>query len=183
MKKVCIVLAEGFEEIEGLTVVDNLRRAEIEVTMASLEEDLKVRGAHDIVVLAEKPLSAIDLSAYDMLVLPGGGKGTENLSKSQLVKEALDYMQENDRYIAAICAAPSVLGKHGLLKDKKACCYPGFEDKLTGADVVYDGTACAGKILTARAMGYSIDFSLKIIEALTNKAVADKIASSILYRD
>ncbi len=182
MKKICIILAAGFEEIEALTVVDNVRRAGIEITMASLGEIPLVEGSHGIHVMADTTLENVNVTDYDMLVLPGGGKGTENLAAAPQVKEALDEMREHDRYIAAICAAPSVLGKYGLLEGKTACCYPGFEDKLTGANVVYENTVRDGKIITGRAMGAAMDFSLKIIETLEGKAAADKVAAGILYK-
>lgn len=181
MKKACIILAEGFEEIEALTVVDCLRRADIYVNVTSLDEDLLVNGAHDIKVKAESTFSSIDLSDFDILVLPGGGLGTSNLSASELVCESLDYMSKNDKYIAAICAAPSVLGKNGLLEGKTACCYPGFEGCLNGANVSYNGVEKSGNIITGRAMGVSIDFSLAIIETLIGKEAADKVADSIIY--
>lgn len=182
MKKACIVLAEGFEEIEALTVVDCLRRADIFVNVTSLNDDLIVNGAHNIKVMAEEFFSSTNLSDFDILILPGGGLGTQNLSKSMLVKDALKYMVENDKYIAAICAAPSVLGKYGILDGKCACCYPGFEDKLTGATVSHNGVEKSGKVITARAMGVSIDFSLEIISTLLDSNTAERISDSILYR-
>lgn len=181
MKKACIVLAEGFEEIEALTVVDCLRRAGICVNIASLENKLLVNGAHDIKVMAENSLSEVNLSDFDILILPGGGLGTQNLSSSQLIKESLEYMDASGKYIAAICAAPSVLGKYGLLEGKTACCYPGFEEHLTGANVSYNGVETCGKIITARAMGLSIEFALTIIEKISGKNEADDVANAIIH--
>jgi len=180
MKNACIILAEGFEEIEALTAVDCLRRADINVDMTSLDKDLIVNGAHDIKVTAEKSFDSVNFSDYDVLILPGGGLGTKKLSESKLVEEALDYFYDNGKLIAAICAAPSVLGKYGLLKGKTACCYPGFEEALIDANVSFEGVEKAGNIITARAMGVSIEFSLEIISSLVGKEIADKIAESII---
>lgn len=181
MKKACVILAEGFEEIEALTVVDVLRRAEIFVNMVSLDENECVSGAHDIKVLADGAFAEVDLNEYDALILPGGGLGTKNLSESKAVADSLKYMYENNKLIAAICAAPSVLGKCGLLEGKNACCYPGFEDKLKGASVSYNGVEKAGNIITARAMGVSIDFSLEIISYLLNEETKTAVAEAIIY--
>lgn len=181
MKKACVVLAEGFEEIEALTVVDCLRRAEIFVNMVSLDERDWVNGAHNIKIMADDSFATVDLNEYDILVLPGGALGTQNLSESKAVADAIDFMNKNDKYIAAICAAPSVLGKYGLLNGKTACCYPGFEEKLTGATVSYNGVEKCGHIITGRAMGVSIDFSLEIIRTLINDDAANNIAQAIIY--
>lgn len=181
MKKACVVLAEGFEEIEALTVVDVLRRADIFVNMVSLNENQTVNGAHDIKVISDETFAEVDLADYDILILPGGGLGTKNLSESKAIADALNYMSENDKYIAAICAAPSVLGKYGLLENKTACCYPGFEDKLINAKVSMNGVEKSDKIITARAMGVSIDFSLEIIKALLNEDKASEVACAIIY--
>lgn len=181
MKKACIVLAEGFEEIEALTVVDCLRRADIYVNMSSLNDELLVNGAHDIKVLAEEAFDRVNLSDFDILILPGGGLGTKNLSESRSIEDGCRYMLDSGKYIAAICAAPSVLGKYGFLDGMTACCYPGFEDRLTGANLSFKGVEKCGNIITARAMGVSIDFSLEIIKTLLDKESADKIADSIIY--
>lgn len=181
MKKACVILAEGFEEIEALTVVDCLRRAEIYVNMVSLDERELVNGAHNIKIMADDSFAAIDLSEYDIMILPGGGLGTQNLSESKAVADAIKFMDKNGKYIAAICAAPSVLGKYGFLNGKTACCYPGFEEKLKGASVSYNGVEKCGRIITGRAMGVSIDFSLEIIRTLIDDEAANSIAQAIIY--
>lgn len=181
MKKACVVLAEGFEEIEALTVVDCLRRADIFVNMVSLDEKEWVKGAHNINIMADDIFATVDLNDYDILILPGGGLGTQNLLESKAVSDALKFMNIKGKYIAAICAAPSVLGKYGLLDGKTACCYPGFEDKLTGAVVSDNGVEKCGNIITARAMGVSIEFSLEIIRTLIDDNMAKDIAGAIIY--
>lgn len=130
-----VLLADGFEEIEAITPIDIMRRAGLDVRTVSVSEDLYVTGAHDICVKADISMKGVNLGMMDMLVLPGG-PGHENLDKSKYVHELIDYAAENGKYIAAICAAPSVIGKIGLLKGKKATAFPGYEKYLLGAEVL-----------------------------------------------
>ena len=141
---VYIFLADGFEEIEALAPVDILRRAEVDVKMVSINDKLEVTGSHGIAVHADVLLKEVSEKA-DMLILPGGMPGTLNLQKCQPL---CDMLKKADGYVAAICAAPSVLGGLGLLKGKKATCYPGFEDKLEGAECVCDPVVVSGKTIT-----------------------------------
>ena len=130
-------LANGFEEIEAITIIDILRRAEKEVITVGIGDNI-IRGAHGMVVVADTQDNMIELDdKLEMIFLPGGMPGTLNLERSAVVQSAIDYCVENDKYIAAICAAPSILGHKGILDGKKACCYPGFEQELKGADVNY----------------------------------------------
>lgn len=181
MKKIAIFFAEGYEEIEALTVVDLCRRAGIGAEMVSVTESLKVTGAHGIPVIMDKMLSDVDFDALDMIVLPGGMPGTRNLEQVPLLMEQVKAFAAAGKYIAAICAAPSVFGHLGLLKGKKACCYPGFEQELSGANVTYEPCEADGNIITSRGMGCAIDFSLKIIEMLENGDMASKIGRQIIY--
>lgn len=172
-------LAEGFEEIEALATVDILRRAGIDVLTVGVNVDVII-GAHQIPVLADIREAGVKLdSALEAVILPGGLPGTTNLKKSEAVQKALDYASKNDRYICAICAAPLVLGHKGLLKDKKATCYPGFEVDLIGAEATGAYVEADGKIITAKGAGVAIDFALKIVEKLIDKETADKINASI----
>ncbi len=180
-KKICVFLADGFEEIEGLTVVDLLRRAGIEVTTVSISDSLTVHGAHGIDVQADKMFEETEYSEKDMVVLPGGMPGTLNLGAHDGVKVVLEQFYKEEKYIAAICAAPSVLGKYGMLKGRKATSYPGFEEALLGAEYVCDTVAEDGFVITSRGMGTAIDFSLKLIERLTSKEKAEEIGKSIIY--
>ena len=182
MKKAFVFLAEGFEEVEALTVVDLLRRAQIEVTTISLSGSLKVTGAHLISVTADVLCSKGSYSSGDALILPGGMPGTKNILENRNAVELINYYNENNKTVAAICAAPSVLGQLGILKGKKAVCYPGFEDKLIGAEALKEEVVVDGNIITSRGMGTAIAFGLKIIEHLENKELAEKIASSIVYK-
>lgn len=174
-----VFLANGFEEIEGLTVVDFLRRAELDVCTVGVSGKL-ITGAHNIPVFCDLDESEVRLGdELRAVVLPGGMPGTLNLEKSETVKKAVNYCADNDRFVCAICAAPSILGHMGLLKGKKACCFPGFENELEGADVGRDYVCCDGKFITAKGMGAAIDFSEKITACLINENKAKKIKESL----
>ena len=182
MSKVYIFLADGFEEIEGLTCVDLLRRAGIDITMVSITENVEITGARGIKVLADTTISA-DISDGDMLILPGGMPGTTNLKNCEAVKNAINAYNEAGKYLAAICAAPTVFGEMGLLRGKKATCYPGLEAGLIDAmlpgedkKVIVDD-----KFITIRGLGTAIEFALKLIEILIDTKKADEIAKSIVY--
>ena len=176
-------LANGFEETEAIAPLDLLRRAGADVkTVAVGTETCVVTGSHGITVTADAHEANADFSDAEMVILPGGLPGAHNLFASEYVKTALLTADKNGGYLAAICAAPYVLGQHGFLRGKKATCYPGFEDKLTGAVKVSDPVAVDGKIITAEAMGAAIPFGLALVTALYGKEAADKIASAIYYR-
>ena len=181
MKKIAIFFAEGYEEIEALTVVDLCRRAGIWVDMVSVTDSLQVTGAHGIPVVMDKMLAEVEFDTLDMLVLPGGMPGTRNLEQVPLLMEQVKAFAAAGKNIAAICAAPSVFGHLGLLEGKNACCYPGFEEELTGANVMFHPCEADGNIITSRGMGCAIDFSLKIIEKLKNDDTASQIGRQIIY--
>ena len=174
-------LADGFEEIEALCPVDLCRRAGLEVKTVSITENKEVTGSHGITVLAD--LTAKDaLGVFDMVVLPGVMPGTKHLDASPVDENALAEAVQNDKYIAAICAAPMVLGKRGLLRGKEAISFPGFEQYLEGATVSEKRVVLDGKILTGAGMGVSHDFGLAIVEIFCGKETADKLGSAILYK-
>lgn len=178
---VYLFLAEGFEEIEALTVVDLCRRSGIEIKTVGVGREA-IRGSHGILVqsdLRDTELKTDD--SLDMIVLPGGMPGTKNLEASPEVQKAIDFCVLNNRKIAAICAAPSVLGHRGLLKGHKSLCYSGFEDQLEGAEIA-EGTVCvSGNFITSKGPGTAIDFSLKIVELLKSKDISTALAASLLY--
>ncbi len=178
---VYIFFADGFEEIEGLTVVDLLRRAEIGIRMVSVMGSKEVTGSHNIKIEADELFGESDYSQADMLILPGGMPGTNHLAAHRGLVALLKRFNEEGRNIAAICAAPIVLGMNGILKGKKATCYPGYEEKLSGAAVSGNRTEVDANIITGKGMGVSIDFSLCIIEKLKDKDTAGKIAAAIQY--
>lgn len=181
MSKVGIFFAEGFEEIEGLTPVDILRRAGIEVTMISITGKLEVTGSHNITVKTEVLAEDVDYTQLDGVILPGGMPGSKHLKEHDIVNEQIKKFDADKKMVGAICAAPMVLGAAGLLKGKKACCYPGFEDQLLGADVVTDRVVVDQNIITSRGMGKAIIFSLAMIEYFIDKKTADEIKKSIIY--
>ena len=181
MSKVYVFLAEGFEEIEGLTVVDLLRRANITTEMVSIMETKQVTGSHGIEVKADSLFAEHDYADADLLVLPGGMPGTLNLGNHEGLCELLKKHYGEDKMIAAICAAPSVFGQLGFLEGRVATCYPGFETKLEGAIVCATKVAVDGHVVTSKGMGTAIDFSLKLIELLADKEIADKIGAGIMY--
>lgn len=181
-KKICVFFADGFEEIEGLTVVDLLRRAGVEVTTASISNSLTIHGAHGIDVQADKMFDDVNYEEQDMVVLPGGMPGTLNLGAHQGVKTVLEQFYKEKKYIAAICAAPSVLGGYGMLEGRKATSYPGFQEALKGAEYVEDAVAVDDFMITSRGLGTAIDFSLALIEKLIDKQKAETIKNAIMYK-
>ncbi|TAH69422.1 MAG: DJ-1 family protein [Anaerolineaceae bacterium] len=183
MAKVYIFLADGFEEIEALTVVDLLRRATIEISMISITGSLDVKGAHRITVLADALFEDTNFEDADLLVLPGGMPGTAHLMEHEGLDNLLKEFHNNKKNLAAICAAPSVLGSKGFLAGKRATCYPGFESKLTDSIVVVNQDVVEdGNVTTSKGLGTAIDFSLSLINKLIDKDTAKRIADSIMYR-
>lgn len=181
MSKVYVFLAEGFEEIEGLTVVDLLRRAGIATEMVSVTDSKTVTGSHKIPVTADGMFDDYTFDDAKVLVLPGGMPGTLNLGNHEGLCELLKKHYEKNGMIAAICAAPSVFGRLGFLEGRIATCYPGFEGQLSGASVCATKVAVDGNVTTAKGMGAAIDFSLKLIEQLLGKEKAMEISEGIIY--
>lgn len=181
MAKVAIFLASGFEEIEALTVVDLLRRVHVDIDMVSITGEKRAVGSHDIVVETDKIINQLNFSEYDMLILPGGMPGTLNLEACEVLMNQVDTFYKQEKYLAAICAAPSILGHKGILEGRKACCYPGFEKDLTGADVSMEPVCVDGNIITARGMGCAIEFGLKIVEKLLDAETAVNLKEGIIY--
>lgn len=182
MSKVYVFLADGFEEIEGLTVVDLLRRAEAEVVTVSINGTERVCGSHGIEVIADTVFEKTDFAGADLLVLPGGMPGTKHLGAHEGLTMLLKETDKKGGGIAAICAAPSVLGDLGLLKGKKAVCYPGFEQRLTGAEVLNVPAVTDGNITTGRGMGTAIDFALELTARLFGAQKAEQLAEAIIYK-
>ncbi len=177
-----VFLAKGFEEVEALAPVDCLRRAGKQVQTVGIGGKV-VEGAHGISVTADITEDAVVLdNSLEMVVLPGGMPGTLNLGQSDTVKKALQFAKEQDKWITAICAAPSVLGREGLLKDKKAVVYPGFEKELHCAKVGHDTLCVDGKIITAKGPGVAFDFALKLVEVLLGKEVRRSLAEKMIYK-
>lgn len=181
MKECYIFLAEGFEEIEALTVVDILRRDNIVIKTVSITDKKEVTGAHSITVIADKVLKEIDLKDAALLILPGGMPGTNNLKECDELMDMLRAFSNTNRRIAAICAAPTVLGYLGLLEGKTACCYPGMESGLTGANVSMEEVVTDGNITTSRGMGTAIPFALELVRLFDSKTEAMALKRKIVY--
>lgn len=181
MSKLGIFMADGCEEIEGLTVVDLVRRAGIEIEMISVSGEKTVTGSHKIAFQTDVSKADADFASYDGIVLPGGMPGTTHLMEDDTVNRVIKEFATSGKLVAAICAAPSVLGNAGLLEGKKATCYPGVEGKLTGADFVTDPVAKDGNIITSRGLGTAIEFAAEIVAYLLDENVAKSLKESIVY--
>ena len=176
-------LADGFEEVEALCPLDILRRAGLEVTTVGVGGKDVIRGAHGIIVHADIPDIMYRDSAPDMIILPGGMPGSSNLDESRIVDSALRAAYRQGKYLAAICAAPMVLGKRGYLEGKRAVCFPGFEEYLKGAAVTSDAALVRdGNVITAKGMGVAFDFGLELVRCLKDDGTAEKIKDSVFYK-
>ena len=174
-----IFLAEGFEEIEALTPLDLLRRAGLPVTTVGVGGKV-VTGSHGISVTADILDTELHDDKPDMVVLPGGMPGTMNLDASPVVHAAISAAVDTGAYLAAICAAPSILGKRGLLSGKKAVCFPGFEDTLLGAVIAGDKVAVDGRTITAKGMGAAMDFGLQLVACFKGDEAASALRHAVI---
>lgn len=183
---VYVLLAEGFEEIEALCPVDILRRGGVEVSTVSIGKTTAVKGAHNIVVEADTTIARVlrDPGLADhieALVLPGGMPGASNLDESEDVEKLLAVASITESCIGAICAAPMILGKRGMLAGKRAVCYPNFEEKLLGADITDKKVVSDGSIVTAKAMGSAVDFGLELLRRMKGLDEMNRVKDSIFY--
>lgn len=181
MSKAVVFMAPGLEECEGLIVVDILRRAGVEVTMASITDSLAVTSAHGLRFQADALAADVNYADADMVVLPGGLPGTHNLAACPMVQEQCRAFAAAGKWVAAICAAPSVLGGLGLLQGKSATSHPGFEDKLCCETVTHAECTVDGNIITGRGLGAAIPFALELAARLAGKEKADAIRAAICY--
>ena len=182
-KTAYIFLADGFEDIEGLTVVDILRRAEIDIKTVSIKETKQIQTSHGITMLTDTTFAETDFADADMLVLPGGMPGTINLGESDAVRKAILAMNDAGKIVAAVCAAPSVFSGLGFLKNRKATSYPSFMEIIAGdgAKTSEDNVVVDGNITTSRGLGTAVDFALSLISQLENDEKAKEIAESVVY--
>ena len=172
-------LADGFEEVEALTPLDMLLRAEKEIKTVSIKPSKQVTGAHGITVTADMTLGEID-TLPELVILPGGMPGAKNLRGCAEVCKVVTDTYKNGGFVSAICAAPFILGELGLLDGKKATCYPGFEKSLIGAKVTGEKVVRDGKIITAAGMGAALPFAKELVSALCGESKADEIMRSII---
>ena len=175
---IAVFLANGFEEIEALAVVDLLRRADLQVVTVGVGTDRPV-GSHGICVEADEPETTLCIEELTAVVLPGGMPGTLNLEKSEVVQSAVRFAMANSIPVGAICAAPSVLGHAGYLNGLHATCYPGFETELEGAIYEEGGVVTDGTITTAAGAGVAVDFALELVRRLVSVAKAEEIRRGI----
>jgi 4-methyl-5(b-hydroxyethyl)-thiazole monophosphate biosynthesis len=180
MNKLYVFLASGFEETEALGTLDVLKRAGFEVVSVSVTGNREVTGSHNITVVADIIFNDTDFSDGQMLILPGGMPGARNLQAHDGLGKLLRQYAETGKFIGAICAAPKVLGHLGLLNGKKATCYPGFENELTGATIVSDNIVRDGTLITAKGPAFSLHFGLEITKALRGEDLAQKVADGML---
>ncbi|MFQ5587310.1 MAG: DJ-1 family glyoxalase III [Nitrospiria bacterium] len=181
MKKALVLLAPGFEEIETVTVVDILRRAGIEVTLAGTA-DGPLTGRSQIQMLPDVSIDAVLGRHFDVVVLPGGQPGTRNLGSDPRVKQILAEASAGESYVAAICAAPSILSACGYLKDKKATSHPSVRPELSDADYSEDAVAVDGRWVTSRAPGTAMAFAFKLVELLSGSKKADEVNQGVMAR-
>ena len=178
---IAVLLADGFEEIEALTPVDMLRRAGLEVVTVGIGAKV-VSGSHGIPVVCDRLSSEIDLSEVSTVIFPGGMPGSLNLDASPFTDEIISSVTSRGGRIAAICAAPLVLGRRGLLVGKRATCYPGFENELSGAVVTGEPVVTDGSITTAKGMGAALAFAKELVSLLVGKEKAEELSSAIMEK-
>ncbi len=177
MKPCYLFLTTGFEEIEAVTTIDILRRADLNLITVSVEDNLEVKGAHGVVVKADTMLADNNYNDAQMLILPGG---TLRLGEFASLNDALVKQNEKGGWIAAICAAPSLLGKLGILKGKDATCYPSFEVNLDGANHVDRRTVVSQNVVTGKGPGCTKEFALKIVEVLLGQEKTNEVAEALI---
>lgn len=178
--KVAIFLADGFEEIEAISVLDVLRRGEFTVDSISISENLEVKGAHGISIITDKVFSKVKFDNYDILVLPGGMPGTTNLLKHKGLCNLLKEFNLEGKTIGAICAAPIVLGHLEILKDKEGTCYPGFEEQLIDCNIINENVVVSDNIITAKGAGVALNFALKILSTKRDDAYIERLMKTMI---
>jgi len=180
MKNIAVHLAEGFEETEAVSIIDVLRRAKLNVEVVSVTGAIEVKGSHAITIHADSLFDEVDYSKIDMIVLPGGMPGATNLNAHSGLREQILDFNDNGKLLGAICAAPLVFGNLGVLKDKEATCYPGFEGELHGAIATGNDVEQADTVVTGKGAGVAIKFALKIVEMIKGKDEAVELAKKMI---
>lgn len=181
MAKLGIFMADGCEEIEGLTVVDIVRRAKLDISTISISDKKEVTGSHNVTFITDVLYKEEKFLELDGIILPGGMPGTTKLGENADVKEQILSFTATGKLVAAICAAPSILGAAGILNGKRATCHPGFEEKLVGATILMDTVVVDGNIITSRGMGTAIDFALAIVKYFTDDETITQIRKGLVY--
>ncbi len=181
MSSVILFLADGFEEIEALSVVDILRRGNVDIVTMSINSKIDVIGKSNIKVMADRTFDKNLALKAEMIILPGGGVGTENLKNSKDIIDIIKNFSDNNKMISAICAAPSILGINGVLKGYKAICYPGFEKVLEGAEIINENVVRDRNIITSKGPGTAIDFALAVLKSLKGESCEEDVRKGLLY--
>ena len=181
MKKVLVFIADGTEEVEVVTVVDYLRRAEIEVDLVSVMEGRKIKGAQEIYMGADKTVEEVKAADYDAFYVPGGLPGATNIRDNEMAINLLKEGFENNKIISALCAAPIVLEKAGVLENKNYTCYPSFEEKIQAGNFKEDNIVVDGNIITGRGPAIAASLAYKLIEVLVGKEKSDEVREGTLY--
>lgn len=182
MSKLGIFMADGCEEIEGLAVVDVVRRAKMDITTISINKINTVTGSHNITFQTDAVFEDVNFDELDGIILPGGMPGTLNLGAHEGVVSLVKKFAADGKLVCAICAAPSVLGAAGILEGKKATCHPGFEEKLIGATTLLDNVVTDSNVITSRGMGTAIDFGLAIVSYFKDQSVVDDVKLHLVYK-
>jgi protein deglycase len=180
-QRVLVPLAAGFEEIEAVTIVDVLRRAGVEVVVAGLDRG-PARGAHGLELATDDELEGLDPGSFDMIVLPGGMPGAVNLMEDERVLRAVRTLHAKGKHVSAICAAPMVLAKAGVISKVPVTAYPGFGDKLGDAQLVAERVVKSGRVITSQGPGTAMEFALTLVEELCGQAKAKELAKALIAR-
>jgi 4-methyl-5(b-hydroxyethyl)-thiazole monophosphate biosynthesis len=182
MPSVAVILADGFEEVEAIAIIDVLRRAGIETVVAGLH-DGPIASARQVKVVPDTTIDTVTVEDFDMIVLPGGQPGSDNLDADPRVKGLIKGFSEKGKLVGAICAAPFVLANAGVLKGKHVTSYPSYKDKLGGAVYEVKSVVTDGNVLTSRGAGTALSFGLAIVERLVGKEKAQKVKEAMLIQD
>jgi 4-methyl-5(b-hydroxyethyl)-thiazole monophosphate biosynthesis len=180
MTKALVILADGFEEIEALTIVDILRRSGV-ITITAGVSTNPITSARNVQLNADKHVNSIDCNDFDMIILPGGMPGAENIDQNKTVERLLQCFNKKEKYIAAICASPFILSNKGLLKDKKATSYPSFENQVNAKEYLDESVVVDGKIITSRGPATAAEFSFKLAELLVGQEKVEELKKAMLY--
>ena len=179
MKRILVHIANGFEEIETMTIVDVLRRAGLEVILAGTEAGV-LTGSHQVRVMPDARLEEIQDEDFDLLVLPGGQPGVDNLRKNAAVMQIVQQMSRSKKWIGAICAAPLVLRDAGLIAGRRFTSFPALEDEFQEGQYEQASVAVDGNLVTSRGPGTAMEFALKLVELVSGKPKAEQLAAALL---
>jgi len=181
--KIVVLIAKGFEEIEAITLIDLLRRANLEVTTVSIYRHNEVEGGHKIKVITDAVFDEVDFNIFDAIIFPGGGEGVLNLAGEDKIIDLVKKMNNGGKYVISICAAAFVLERAGVIENRIVTCYPTWEDKITSAKIIRDNVIVDEKIITGRGVGAAIDLGLKLVEVFCSKSDSEKLKNQIVYKN